>query len=567
MNVEEGVERLAGTLLSLGVDEEFVADSREYLLGAPDEPGAWIEVAVRLRKAGLDDPTVATYDEALRRFPESHQLWSNRGLVLMVSELYEEALKSVERALEIEPDYAYAVGYRATIFERLQRFEEAVAGYRRQTELDPRNSRAWNSLGVCLGQLGEEEECLACHRKSAELDPEFTDPLFNLAARHHERGEHDEALAYVDRVLEFDRYDDQAQKLRRAILEREDPGPEPIGVRAPYERRRDPEAEQIGPRRRLFRPDGSRRSDEEVVREYGKIGLRAALLDEAVRRRIDSGETRVNYPLRLFLSYKWGTKEENAWVARLAGKLEERGWDIVFDGNRDQSVDRTVEELVSRLVTCRVFLAVATPAFVRHAIHTDDPTWVYDEYAVAMGTEADLYRIALAPDGKLAVPEAGREQMFRRSDTLDPDQMGIPAIIVETPQEPSFEEILPILGDDEMDDLLDEHLTYDGPSLSPEDRAEVIRELGEVQELGDDEAVARLRTLVDRHPFVFAAWRELALRLSAAGRPEEALEAVERGIEVVHPRDHQWMLRRELCLLCWVLVGRVYCCMRLLGMA
>jgi hypothetical protein len=62
----------------------------------------------------------------------------------------------------------------------------------------------------------------------------------------------------------------------------------------------------------------------------------------------------------LFLSYKWDGPAENEWVATLAGKLAERGWDVVFDRYRDETADRTVEEFISRIVTCHVFLAVAT---------------------------------------------------------------------------------------------------------------------------------------------------------------------------------------------------------------
>jgi hypothetical protein len=82
-------------------------------------------------------------------------------------------------------------------------------------------------------------------------------------------------------------------------------------------------------RANLYRADGSRRPDAEVLEECGNIGLRLALLDDAMHRRANSTDSASRYPPRLFLSYKWGSDSENAWVAQLAQRLAERGWDVV----------------------------------------------------------------------------------------------------------------------------------------------------------------------------------------------------------------------------------------------
>jgi len=105
-------------------------------------------------------------------------------------------------------------------------------------------------------------------------------------------------------------------------------------------------------RANLYRSDGSRRSDAEVLKEIGHIGLRLALLDDAMYRRAGAFEPDLQYPPKLFLSYKWGSEAENAWVTQLAQRLTKHGWDVVFDQLRDETSDRSVEEFVSRRCGC-----------------------------------------------------------------------------------------------------------------------------------------------------------------------------------------------------------------------
>lgn len=144
------------------------------------------------------------------------------------------------------------------------------------------------------------------------------------------------------------------------------------------------EARRTTARENLYRADGSRRPNAEVLNESGDIGLRLALLDDAMHRRGASIEPDSWYPPQLFLSYKWGTEAENAWVAQLAQRLMKHGWDVVFDRQRDETADREVEDFVSRLVSCRVFVAVLSPGFVASAVVAKHASWVFDEMQCAL---------------------------------------------------------------------------------------------------------------------------------------------------------------------------------------
>jgi tetratricopeptide (TPR) repeat protein len=279
-----------------------------------------------------------------------------------------------------------------------------------------------------------------------------------------------------------------------------------------------------------------------VVAESGEIGLRLALLDDEIWRRTRAGEHHLNYPLRLFVSYKWGSADENARVARVADALSARGWDVVFDRYRDESVDRTVEEFVSRIVSCAVFVAVATPAYIAHGMNpVAEARWVFDEVQAAMSSELGLYRIALTPDGRLAVPELDADlPLLRRSDTTAPFGPGIPAIVTATVQEPRFDEIHRFPDEEDLDGWLDERMTYRGPRLTLAQRAALLAALERA-----DSDVDALRALTREHPFAFEVWRTLVLRLTAAGQLDEAVDALTRAIESVHPWDNRLLLERE----------------------
>jgi tetratricopeptide (TPR) repeat protein len=287
----------------------------------------------------------------------------------------------------------------------------------------------------------------------------------------------------------------------------------------------------------LYRIDGSRRPNEEILAERGNIGLRLALLDEAMHGRATSAEADACYPPHLFLSYKWGSAEENAWVKDLADCLTARGWDVVYDQRRDESEDRTVEEFVSRLVTCRVFVAVLSPAYIASAFEASRPTWVFDEMQCALLARDRMRLIALVPPSELAkTPPA--------QPARDIELPKIPAIVVQPLQRAEVDELHEIRSNDDLERVLDSALTYSGPRLDAAQQTWVIERL----EREDD--AAALREIVERHPFVAGAWRRLIVLARDRGDLDAARVDAERALEFVHePVERLPFLREHLELL------------------
>jgi len=285
-------------------------------------------------------------------------------------------------------------------------------------------------------------------------------------------------------------------------------------------------------RANLYRIDGSRRPDAEILAEGGNIGLRLALLDDAMHRRASSAEMDLLYPPRLFLSYKWGSSKEDAWVSDLAHELTTRGWDVVFDRERDESVDRTVEEFVSRLVTCRVFVAVLSPAYVESAFQPSRPTWVFDEMQCALIARDRMRLIGIVPPAGLAPPRTPRPEP-------EPTMPRDPAIVMQAFEDPQFETVYQCSTTDELQSFLDASLTYRGPTLAEAERAWVAERL---RREGDEPA---LRAIAARHPFVSGAWRRLVVELRDRGELVKAEEASAAALQSVEDAAERLPILRE----------------------
>ena len=136
-------------------------------------------------------------------------------------------------------------------------------------------------------------------------------------------------------------------------------------------------------------PDGSPRPRDEALALVGHRAVWVAELGEALRRRTAAAPP-LSVPRRIFLSYRWGSAEDDAWVERLAEDLSARGNEVTLD-RWLQKGDRppTVPELVAGIADCHVFLAVLDPGYVERLGRADDSTiqdgWVFDEYQVATG--------------------------------------------------------------------------------------------------------------------------------------------------------------------------------------
>jgi len=152
------------------------------------------------------------------------------------------------------------------------------------------------------------------------------------------------------------------------------------------------------------RPDGSPRTPAEVARQLGWRTVWIAQLNLAIQQRL-AGPPPITTPPTVFVSYRWGSTEENAWVAALAVELKRRGYPVIFDQDQPQGDNVDVPGMVSRLAECRYVLCVIDPGYVERLGHEPGSStkdgWVFDEVntASAFSNAGRLALIGLLRDG------------------------------------------------------------------------------------------------------------------------------------------------------------------------
>jgi tetratricopeptide (TPR) repeat protein len=292
----------------------------------------------------------------------------------------------------------------------------------------------------------------------------------------------------------------------------------------------------------LYDEAGRRRDDAEVVKEIGHIGLRLARLQDA-EARLPPGEP-PSCPPAAFVSYKWGTPYEDGWTRALAEFLRSLGWTVLLDAQRDFAETPSVEDFVVRIARCRLFVAVLTPAYKRHAIDPRRPTYVYDEIQLAMGLP-HVHVLGIerppppdAPPGEPPRPLTADEVLARHEAAME-------TMLVLAPEEDlRFDRLVRAGGDDDdLRALLTRLYAYRGPVLDPGAERE-LRERAAAADAGT------LERLAEAHPAVGGLWTALLDARLREGDADGALAAARRGAAAAPDWDGRvTLLRAELGLL------------------
>lgn len=146
----------------------------------------------------------------------------------------------------------------------------------------------------------------------------------------------------------------------------------------------------------LFRPDGSRRDAQEAARHFGWRGVWVAQLNLALEEQLTMPPA-LSLPPTVFLSYRWGTDDQNAWLSSLGQELAHRGYSVILDRDTPPE-DVDVPVFVARIAECRYFLAIIDAGYIER-LETPDRSsiadgWVFDEVNVARHlSNADRIRI------------------------------------------------------------------------------------------------------------------------------------------------------------------------------
>ena len=173
--------------------------------------------ARRQIKAGKYRAAAAACEQLNASFPENDYGWFMTSRVGLVIQDPIAALHAIDRALAISPEKP------EWMFQKLRCL--GAAGYPREArelavalaELRFTTPEMSAELAMLLGQLGMPEAAVQHHRRAIELGSENPDHYINLAAAEHTLGNVDEALDAIDKGLEPDPCNAEAQFLRSTL--------------------------------------------------------------------------------------------------------------------------------------------------------------------------------------------------------------------------------------------------------------------------------------------------------------------------------------------------------------
>jgi tetratricopeptide (TPR) repeat protein len=267
--------------------------------------------------------------------------------------------------LKLTSGYARALEGRSESLLLRGDFAEAAAGFHAVIEKCPDQAVTWRNLALALSGAGRQDESISAYERSLTLAPHDTLTLFDYAGTLAAARRTPEAMATLERVLALDPADSDARQMRDRLHS----APESL----PSLRYPAPSRETLVMRQR--------RSKAELDRV-------AALVNAAIA----SGEAPPPKPPRLFISYRWGTDEQDAWVVRLVSTLESRGYDVILDRNvqAHRSEPLAVPDLVALIAGCTHFVPILTEGYRRrvetqpHRALVVEDGWVFDEYQVAL---------------------------------------------------------------------------------------------------------------------------------------------------------------------------------------
>jgi tetratricopeptide (TPR) repeat protein len=261
----------------------------------------------------------------------------------------------------------------------------------------------------------------------------------------------------------------------------------------------------------LWQPRGAAISEFEHRPEWAQV-LKQALSDAQARPRP------LSVPRRIFISYRWGTPDSDAWVERLNRELELRGNQIVFDRKVERELrPPSVPELVARIAGCHVFLAILDAGYLER-VATDnanrDEGWVTDEFhtALAFASQGTVVLLGILRDGDELPPG------FR------PFESGVPGNTFDV-REP-----------DALTETLDRYFIQFGSAPTADVAAAVAVTLHESRrafEAGDHEAALELADgacrLIPDMADGFAQRARVGYR---AGKPVEAFRDAQQALRI-----------------------------------
>ena len=157
-----------------------------------------------------------SYQALIRQNIKAPTINFNAGLALLEMKQPEDALPYLEEAVAKKPGNSYWHLTLARAYHKARKLQKSLSHYRACLEIDPNQPVAHNEMGLLFWDLNSFYFADAAFQKAYQLDDRYVDALHNLVSSSILFKQYDEAIGYIDRLLEINPDDDNAQQLLTA---------------------------------------------------------------------------------------------------------------------------------------------------------------------------------------------------------------------------------------------------------------------------------------------------------------------------------------------------------------
>lgn len=157
-----------------------------------------------------------SYQELIRQNIKAPAVNFNAGLALLEMKQPKDALPYLEEAIDKQPGIAYWHLTLARAYHKSRQLQKALKYYRASLQINPNQPVAHNEMGMLFWDMNSFYFADAAFQKAHKLDDQYEEALSNLVTSSMLFKQYDEAIRYINRLLEINPDNDNAQQLLTA---------------------------------------------------------------------------------------------------------------------------------------------------------------------------------------------------------------------------------------------------------------------------------------------------------------------------------------------------------------
>ncbi|NVK19995.1 MAG: glycosyltransferase family protein [Methylocystaceae bacterium] len=161
--------------------------------------------AIAHHKKGDLQAALNFYARSLAFYPEQPDAYNNMAVALRKLQHYEAALACYQKSLDLREDFAGTYSNMGNVLNDLDRLDEALAAHKKAVELDPDEVQYLYNKGLALRDAGYCEDALQIFDAVLEKDPSYKDCPWDRALTYLVAGDFEKGFAEYDARWQLDK--------------------------------------------------------------------------------------------------------------------------------------------------------------------------------------------------------------------------------------------------------------------------------------------------------------------------------------------------------------------------